>query len=74
MADAPVVHIGENSPEYVAWKLLHEIASMERKATSAKPSGEGWQPAGRQWWLDTYAECLYTVKGFRTAWRKDRDL
>ena len=29
MADAPVVHVGENSPEEVAFKLLHEVAAAE---------------------------------------------
>ena len=32
MADAPVVHIGENSPEKsVAYVLLERIASIEQK-------------------------------------------
>jgi hypothetical protein len=32
MADAPaVVHIGENSPEQVAYRLTHDIASIEKR-------------------------------------------
>ena len=34
MADAPVVHIGENSPEEVAFKLYGIIGSIENKTTS----------------------------------------
>jgi hypothetical protein len=29
MADADALHIGENSPEQVAFKLLYEIANVE---------------------------------------------
>jgi len=50
MADIPVVHIGENSPEYVAYRLLREIARLEK--------GMG----DRKKLLDTYAECLRTVR------------
>lgn len=47
MADsAPVVHIGENSPEYVAFKLLHYIADVERKVFFVDTSG-GRQAADR---------------------------
>ena len=52
MADQPVVHIGENSPEYVAFKLYHEITRIE--ARGEKPD--------RKWILDTYAECLLAVR------------
>ena len=30
MADADALHIGENSPEQVAFKLLYEIANVEK--------------------------------------------
>ncbi len=52
MADTSVVHIGENSPEQVAYKLLHEIAAIEN--TTGRRD--------RKWWLDTYAECLLAVR------------
>ena len=62
MVDTPVViHQGENSPEYVAYKLLETIASQEGKilhrgTSSAKATAE------RKWLLDTYAECLLAVR------------
>jgi hypothetical protein len=30
---ATVVHIGENSPEYIAYRLMHEIANIEGKSS-----------------------------------------
>lgn len=59
MADAPAVHIGENSPEEVAYKLLRTIASSEGKSLG---SNLDKATAERKWLLDTYAECLLTVK------------
>lgn len=64
MADAPVVHIGENSPEKVAHTLLHEIARIEGKTFHQNPNA-GYQTATREWILDTYAECLFAVRGHR---------
>lgn len=52
MADTSVVHIGENSPEQVAFKLMQLIAINEGKTGSAD----------RKWMLDTYAECLHVVR------------
>jgi hypothetical protein len=51
MADAPVVHIGDNSPEYVAYLLLGRLLDIEERIGSS-----------RQSYLDAYAECLLTVK------------
>jgi hypothetical protein len=66
MADAaPVVHIGENSPEHVAYRLLVDIARIERKAFSHGDLSSGWSTADRKWVLDTYAECLKAAKGNR---------
>ncbi|HEY5065372.1 MAG TPA: hypothetical protein VIJ04_11210 [Xanthobacteraceae bacterium] len=61
MADASVVHIGENSPEHVAYRLMHDIATVEDKllATSER---NPQKVATRQWILDTYAECLRVVR------------
>ena len=56
MADAPVVHIGENSPEWVAYRLLMSIARAEAKETVGS-----LVVADRQWLLGTYMECLYAV-------------
>ena len=59
MADAPIVHMSENSPEQVAFKLLREVASVEsKKAFGATQGAE----IGRKWLLDTYAECLLSVR------------
>ena len=60
MADQPVVHIGENSPEQVAFKLMELIARVERKSFFPEPS-RGDTAADRQWILDTYAECRLAV-------------
>jgi hypothetical protein len=61
MADsAPVVHIGENSPEEVAYKLLKVIASNEGKSLIGTMSGKA--TADREWVLDTYAECLEAIR------------
>jgi hypothetical protein len=50
MADKPVVHIGENSPEYVAYQLMREVFQLEAP-----------QKVDRKMYLDTYAECLLAV-------------
>jgi hypothetical protein len=57
MADEPVIHIGENSPEQVAYKLLQLVAKSEGFSLS---SGES-QP-NKEWILTTYAQCLHTVR------------
>jgi hypothetical protein len=59
MADAPpVVHIGENSPEQIAYRLMHDVANVEKRQLYS----HGDQPADRKWILDTFAECLNAVK------------
>lgn len=50
MADKPVVHIGENSPEYVAYKLMLDVIRMEGKELHSKDEI-----------LNLYADCLHTV-------------
>lgn len=65
MADQNVVHIGENSPEEVALKLVRLVADVEGRAFFRNP-GNDKQAADRKWILDTYAECLKAVKGYRT--------
>ena len=57
---APVVHIGENSPEQIAYKLLLLIASKEGKLLEGSYSDHA--TADRKWLLDTYAECLLAVR------------
>ena len=53
MSDAPVVHIGENSPEYIALKLLRDIVHSERNLAGGQLS--------RERILDLYSECLLAV-------------
>ncbi len=64
MADTPAVHMGENSPEQVAYKLMRHIAYNEGLALGPHESGNS--TANKQWILDTYAECLHTVQGRRS--------
>jgi hypothetical protein len=56
MADNTVVHIGENSPEKIAYLLMVDIINKEG----------GKSEADRKKILDTYAECLQAVRGYRT--------
>jgi len=59
MAGEPVVHIGENSPEHVAYQLFRHTATVEGKSFSAGDA----RSANREWILRTYYQCLVTVKG-----------
>ena len=72
MADAPVVHIGANSPEEVARKLMREIARVEQRSFNIAKMRPDWKAADRRWILNTYAECLEAVKGNRDYPRKPR--
>ena len=70
MADEAVIHAGGNTPEQVAYKLMHDIAAIEGKtlltatgAPGAAASGRGGKELpDRRWLLDTYAECLLAVR------------
>jgi hypothetical protein len=64
MADN-VVHFGENSPEYIAYKLLQEVMHTEGKTTSRGQLGPGLSNADRNYLLSTYQECLMAVRGVR---------
>jgi hypothetical protein len=55
-----VVHIGENSPEHVAYKLMERIAEAEGKNLHRSSSDQ--HKADKAWILDTYAECIRTVR------------
>lgn len=61
MADQAVVHIGENSPEEVAYKLFREIARSEKMNVMGL-GASATNAASRDWILDTYAECIATVR------------
>ena len=66
--DAPIVRIGENSPEEVAYKLLQHVAKAENvvfNQPSPAAKSRGVKPATRKWILDAYAECLEAVRGQR---------
>lgn len=56
MSDS-VVHIGENSPEQVAYKLYTNIAHAEKKSLH----GPG-NPPDRDWIIRTYCTCLKAVQ------------
>ncbi len=62
MADETVVHIGENSPEHVAFRLLELVMSCEKR-TQFDPPSSGLKTVDREYLLDTYAECLRAVGG-----------
>ncbi len=55
--DQTVVHIGENSPEKIAYTLFHDVLSAE--------GAYNGQRVDRAYILDTYAECLKAAKGHR---------
>ena len=57
---AAVIHTGENSPEYVAWRLFLEVAKAEGKILNSAPNRDN--PATREWLLTTFGECITTVR------------
>jgi hypothetical protein len=64
MSDTTVVHIGENSPEEVAYRLMLDIVRIEDKLLEKSEKNPG-KVADRKWILDTYAECIRVVRGNR---------
>jgi hypothetical protein len=64
MADETTVHIGENSPEYVAYLLLMDVARNEGQLISLAGS-----TVPKDYILDTYAECLATVRNPALKWK-----
>jgi hypothetical protein len=60
VADIPIVHIGENSPENIAFKMMNLIAAVESK----EPYGHGENPMTREWIFKTYAQCRRIVNGY----------
>lgn len=59
MSEGAIVHIGENSPEEVAYKLMTLIAGAE----SRQLYGHGTNPVTREWVLKTYSQCLRVIRG-----------
>lgn len=60
MADSATVHIGENSLEYVAYRLLLDVMTAEGRTFH---SGSSKQIVDRAYILKTYHQCWQTVKG-----------
>lgn len=66
MADGQTtVKIGENTPEHVALRLMEIVARLEQR--ELWKTSDSKNPADRAWVLNTYAECLLAVRGFRNA-------
>jgi len=63
MSDNVTVQLGENSPEYVAYLLMRDINTNEKKHD--RPRAE---------LLDLYAECLATVKTPNARVKSDKIL
>lgn len=61
MADNNIVHVGENSPEQVAYKLLELIMQAEKMVTHHSLAN-GNKTADRDYILNTYAEALRAVR------------
>jgi hypothetical protein len=61
VTDQPALQIGENSPEFIAYRLMEQIAEVEGVSLHK----DGAKPATRKWILDTYAESLDAVKAHR---------
>lgn len=61
MSESKPAQTAENTPEKVALDLLQMIAHIEKKALHSGAS-EGWMSADREWLLDTYAECIRTIR------------
>lgn len=61
MADSPVVHIGENSPQQVAYKLMKDIMLAEGVSTTG---GGTAKRADREYLLKLYWECQRVTEGF----------
>lgn len=60
MAENTTFDFGENSPESVAYKLMHDIARAEKKRMV---SVMGTDPdVTREWIIKTYCQCLAAVR------------
>ena len=66
MSDKSTVHIGENSPEQIAYRLYHEIMRTEDKVPY-RPTDGSEKQADRKYLLDLYSECIDAVRGHRTV-------
>lgn len=71
MSDNAILHVGENSPEQVAYKLFLRIGLAEEKLNI---SGNPTPGTDRKWILETYAECLAFVKGRKSSYELLKNL
>jgi len=62
MADNVTVQLGENSQEYMAWRLMGLVVNAEKRTP---------QNSDRAYLLATYEECLHVVKGHGQLKKKD---
>lgn len=53
-----VVHVGENSPEHVAYQLFCHVAAVEGVLLGRLQK----DATSRKWILDTYSDCLHAVR------------
>lgn len=56
MSGSSIIHIAENSPEHIAYKMMRDVFVVENKPFDSLTRDE---------YLDTFEECLEAVKGFR---------
>lgn len=57
MSDKNIVHIGENSPEEVAHKLMMHVAAAEKVFLHGLNVN-----SSREWIIRTYCQCLMAVR------------
>lgn len=57
MSDKAIVHVGENSPEQVAYKLMRDIAGTEGVGLHSQDPN-----SNREWIIRTYCQCLAAVQ------------
>jgi hypothetical protein len=65
MSEAPMVHIGEGSPEQIAYRLMLDVMKVENRIIATSASAGPHTPADRHYLLNTYHECLMAVRGKR---------
>lgn len=58
MADAPTVNLGENSAEYVAYRLMRDIAKAEKVKLEGVETN-----SNREWIIKTYVMCRQATAG-----------
>lgn len=68
MSDMPsVLHMGEGSPEQIAYKLMLDVMKVENRTIASGAGAGPHTPADRHYLLNTYHECLMAVRGKRVV-------